>query len=91
MILVDMRRYTVGVAGQTVNLLPKGSGGSTPSRRTKFGEMGKSDESQRQRREHLLSSNNRNVGIIRNKALYRLLNRSKHRRLKSYSPHQFSM
>jgi hypothetical protein len=29
-------RYTVGVAGQTVNLLPSGSGGSTPSRYTKF-------------------------------------------------------
>lgn len=31
-----MRRYTVGVAGQTVNLLPNGSGCSTHSRRTNF-------------------------------------------------------
>ena len=29
-----MRRYTVGVAGQTVNLLPNGSGCSTHSRCT---------------------------------------------------------
>ena len=33
-----MRRYTVGVAGQTVNLLLNGSGGSTPSRRTNLWE-----------------------------------------------------
>lgn len=26
-----MQSYTVGVAGQTVNLLPFGSGGATPS------------------------------------------------------------
>ena len=29
-----MRRYTVGVAGQSVELLASASGGSTPSRRT---------------------------------------------------------
>lgn len=29
-----MRGYTVGVAGETVNLMPPGSGGSTPSLRT---------------------------------------------------------
>lgn len=29
-----MRRYTVGVAGVTVNHLSNDSGGSTPSRRT---------------------------------------------------------
>lgn len=34
-----MRRYTVVVAGQTVNLLLNGSGGSTPSRRTNFGSI----------------------------------------------------
>ena len=32
-----MHRYTVGVAGNTVNVLPSGSGGSTPSRCTIFG------------------------------------------------------
>jgi len=32
-----MRRYTVVVAGQTVNLLLNSSGGATPSRRTIFG------------------------------------------------------
>lgn len=36
-----MRRYTVVVAGQTVNLLPNGSGGSTPSRRTSFNQKKK--------------------------------------------------
>lgn len=34
-----MRRYSVGAAGQTVNLLSSDSGGSTPSRRTILGEL----------------------------------------------------
>jgi len=35
-----MQRYTVGVAGQTVNLLSSGSGGSTPSRCTNLLHVG---------------------------------------------------
>lgn len=31
-----LRCYTVGVAGLAVNQLPSGSGGSTPSQRTKI-------------------------------------------------------
>ena len=38
-IILEMRRYTVGVAGQTVNLLSNGSVGSTPTRRTNFGRF----------------------------------------------------
>ena len=37
--LQNLGSYTVGVAGQTVNLLPPGSGGSTPSLPTKFGPI----------------------------------------------------
>ena len=33
---IDMGGYTVGVAGQTVNLLSSDSGGSTPSPPTKI-------------------------------------------------------
>ena len=37
--LIYLGGYTVGVAGQTVNLLPSGSGGSTPSPPTLFGGL----------------------------------------------------
>ena len=35
-----MCRYTVEVADLTVNQVPSGSGGSTPSRHTNFRQMG---------------------------------------------------
>ena len=38
-----MGRYPVGVAVLTVNQLPNGSGGSTPSLPTKYVEVGESD------------------------------------------------
>ena len=42
--LIYLGGYTVGVAGQTVNLLPSGSGGSTPSPPILFGGLAHLEE-----------------------------------------------